>query len=363
VVETALIIGGSNARDLAYATSSLSVETYKLATGGWNLSRENVDKLIPDLKELLSGLPSKTPVIFFWLDNSSFQVASEEGGLIPISKCVPEEDGYHVAGALVMSPEGAMQYAIAQLRRAIAECGYFPVFVVTPWSRYVSQPCCTDAGHVTNFQDPDFLADILRDLNKQKFQLSKSLAPAIVLDGVQLVCGENSTMERKEQTMRAGWASDPVHPDGHIYAKMALNLIEKIAPVTDVPGASISGNRKKHGAQATERRARAAAADSGSRTAEAVMEVRVALAAAAEAAAVGSGNTTAGAAATVVMADPDPDPAEFRIEAQPGRQVERAAPTCLLANEAEGAAAVLPDEAAVHGGFGVYAGRGGYRYN
>ncbi len=39
-VEVALIIGGSNARDLAYATSSLGVETYKLATGGWKLSKE-----------------------------------------------------------------------------------------------------------------------------------------------------------------------------------------------------------------------------------------------------------------------------------------------------------------------------------
>ncbi len=98
---------------------------------------------------------------------------------------------------------------------------------------------------MTNFQDPDFLSDILGDLNKQKFQLREILAPATVLDGVQLVCGENSTMERKEQTMRAGWASDPVHPNGHIYAKMALNLIEKIAPVTDAPGASASGNRKR----------------------------------------------------------------------------------------------------------------------
>jgi hypothetical protein len=32
-----------------------------------------------------------------------------------------------------------------------------------------------------------------------------------------------------EQTLRAGWALDPVHPTGHVYAKMALNLIEKVA--------------------------------------------------------------------------------------------------------------------------------------
>jgi hypothetical protein len=86
--------------------------------------------------------------------------------------------------------------------------------LMSPWTRFVSQPCCAEAGHVTNFQDP-----------KQKFYLRKCLAPATVLDGIQLVCGESSSLERKEQTMRAGWASDPVHPNGHIYAKMALNLM------------------------------------------------------------------------------------------------------------------------------------------
>jgi hypothetical protein len=243
-VETALIIGGSNAKNLAYAASSLGVETYQLVKGGWKVSKESIDRLIPDLKEILSSLPAKTPVVFFCLDNSSFLAASEEGGMVPISKCVPEDDGYHVPGALVVAPERAMKYATSQLRRAIAECGDFPVFVITPWARYASQPCCIDTGHVSNFQDPDFLPDLLRDLNKQKFEFRKSLAPATVLDGIQLVCGENSSMEKKLQTMRAGWASDPVHPNGHIYAKMALNLIEKIA-VSSGPQSAATGGRKR----------------------------------------------------------------------------------------------------------------------
>jgi hypothetical protein len=44
--------------------------------------------------------------------------------------------------------------------------------------------------------------------------------------------------------MRAGRASDPVHPNGHIYAKMALNFIEKIAPAAAIPAAA-TGNRKR----------------------------------------------------------------------------------------------------------------------
>jgi hypothetical protein len=53
----------------------------------------------------MSSLPAGTPIILFCLDNSSFLAASDEGGLVPISKCVPEDDGYHVKGALVVAPE------------------------------------------------------------------------------------------------------------------------------------------------------------------------------------------------------------------------------------------------------------------
>ncbi len=45
-----------------------------------------------------------------------------------------------------------------------------------------------------------------------------------------------------EQTLTAGWAWDPVHPASHVYAKMALNLIEKVATP---PAKSDSRKRKR----------------------------------------------------------------------------------------------------------------------
>jgi hypothetical protein len=100
-------------------------------------------------------------------------------------------------------------------------------------------PCCDIPEHVTNFQDPDFLSQILADLTKLKFSLRKKLSPAIILDGIELVCGAGCSKERVEQTLRAGWASDPVHPNAHIYAKMALNLLEKVS-VASMVGCSKS---------------------------------------------------------------------------------------------------------------------------
>jgi hypothetical protein len=75
---------------------------------------------------------------------------------------------------------------------------------------------------------PGRLCTILSGLTKLKFLLRKKLAPATVLDGIELICGSGCGRERMEQTLRTGWA-DPVHPKPHIYSKMALNLIEKVA--------------------------------------------------------------------------------------------------------------------------------------
>jgi hypothetical protein len=127
-----------------------------IATGGWKITRENIDKLIPDLHELMSGLPIGTPIVWFSMDNSSFLATSEDGGM-------------------------------------------------------------------------EFLSTIISDLTKLKFQLRKKLQPAVIIDGIELACGTGCGREKVEQTLRAGWALDPVHPNGHIYAKMALNLIEKVA--------------------------------------------------------------------------------------------------------------------------------------
>jgi hypothetical protein len=225
-VETAAFVGGSNAKNLSQAAASLGIDSYMLAKSGWKITRENIEKLIPDLKDLMSSLPAGTPIILFCLDNSSFLAASEEGGLAPISKCVPEYDGYHVNGALVVAPD--------LLKRLVMELSEYQIFIVTPITRYISGPCCDAAGHVTNSGDPDFLSSILSGLTKLKFLLRKKLAPAIVIDGVELICGPGCGRERSEQILRTGWA-DPVHPKQHIYSKMALNLIERVAASNNTP--------------------------------------------------------------------------------------------------------------------------------
>ncbi len=101
-----------------------------------------------------------------------------------------------------------------------------------PWPRFVRCPCCSELGHTSNFLDPDFLKSIVSDLNKFLFQLRKLVNPATVLDGLELICGSGYNLEKVRQVVQSGWGDDPVHPHKHTYAKMALNLMEKMSAST-----------------------------------------------------------------------------------------------------------------------------------
>ncbi len=167
-------------------------------------------------------------------DNDDDNDVKSSFNLQHISKCVEGDDGYHVKGALVVAPERAVQHSIDQLKRVVDEFEDYDIFIISPVARYVSGPCC-------NNQDPDFLSTLISDLTKLKFLLKKKLQPAVVLDGIELVCGTGCGREKVEQTLRAGWALDPVHPTSHVYAKMALNLIEKVAN----PGNKAENRKRK----------------------------------------------------------------------------------------------------------------------
>ncbi len=143
-------------------------------------------------------------------------------------------DYCHVKGALVVVPECALQLTMDLLKRLVSELSEYPIFIVSPITRYISGSCCNAEDHVSNSGDPEFLSTILSGLTKLKFVLRKKLAPARVLDGSELVCGTGCGKERAEQILRTGWA-DPVHPKQHIYSKMALNLIERVAAANNTP--------------------------------------------------------------------------------------------------------------------------------
>ncbi len=85
----------------------------------------------------------------------------------------------------------------------------------------------------------------MRDLTKLRYHLRKTFHPTMVIDSMELICGNSYSLEKAEQVISGGWALDPVHPTKHIYAKTALNLMEKVANKRDSLPSSQTQNRKR----------------------------------------------------------------------------------------------------------------------
>ncbi len=139
----------------------------------------------------MSSLPAGTPIILFCLDNSIFLAASEEGGLAPISKCVPEDNGYHVKGALWLLRRNALSNTHLSFWREL----WMNCERVSDLHHLFDHPTTSVGPAAVQkimsaiFSDLEFLSSILSGLTKLKFLLRKKLAPATVLDGIKLIYG------------------------------------------------------------------------------------------------------------------------------------------------------------------------------
>ncbi len=84
---------------------------------------------------------------------------------------------------------------------------------------------------------------LLKDLNRIRLLLKVNFPSQTVVDGMELICGAGFNLEKAESAARFTWISDPVHPSGHTFPKMALNLLEAMAPKGKM--AAPSGRKRK----------------------------------------------------------------------------------------------------------------------
>jgi hypothetical protein len=174
----------------------LGVDTFKIDKGGWKVTSDSVDLLLPDLEEQLSGMPPDTPIVLYCMDNSAFMSVSSDGSMAPLGKTTGGQGGYHAVGKLIVTPDSALANPISNLKRVIEACGEHPVFIISPHFRFVKGPCCYAAGHMSNFGDPGFIREMVKDLSRI-FQLLKKSFPNIkIIEGMELICVRNTTWRR-----------------------------------------------------------------------------------------------------------------------------------------------------------------------
>ncbi len=159
----------------------------------------------------------------------------------PLKKMPEAGPGYHAVGELIIAPDRSLCNPISNLKRLVTACGDWAVFIISPIFRFVLFPCCDTVGHMSNFNDPDYVKNLLKDLNRIRLLLRSNFPSQTVVDGMELICGAGFNLEKAESAARVAKITDPLHPSGHTFAKMALNLLEAMVPsgktslVSDIP--------------------------------------------------------------------------------------------------------------------------------
>jgi hypothetical protein len=147
-----------------------------ITCGGWTITKESVDALIPVLQAKLSELDPSVPVILWCLDSACFRALSSDGDLKNI--CKSATDGkYHVSGELMVTPFSLLSNTLREIDRIVTVCREHKVWVMVS------------------------TVDLLTGVH--------SAAAEVQMDGLYEF-----------------WSNDPVHGDKIAYPKIALGLLD-----------------------------------------------------------------------------------------------------------------------------------------
>ncbi len=149
---------------------------------------------------------------------------------------MPEDDGFHVNGSLVVAPDFFIKNQIELLKILVSYCKGHTVLIMCPVPRYITFRCCDDPGHCTNFDDPAYLATLISDLAQV---ITKAIPEATAVDTLEAIAGQgNKSMYSKVEVVKSCWSQDPVHANLHAYYKLASNTIQMIEGGLKAPSSS-----------------------------------------------------------------------------------------------------------------------------
>jgi hypothetical protein len=92
-----------------------------ITCGGWTITEESVDALIPVLQAKLCGLDLSVPVVLWCLDSACLRALSADSDLKNISKSATDGK-YHVTGELMVTPFSLLSNTLKEIDRIVTNC-------------------------------------------------------------------------------------------------------------------------------------------------------------------------------------------------------------------------------------------------
>jgi hypothetical protein len=212
-----VVIGGGHAEKLADTYRREGASCKYISMPGYRASNIHAGKLKEQLDAVDYG-PSTTFILQMF-DDSFYMSATEEGGLIPLSKDL--DGNLHCFGELVVAPKELQHKVFKQVAEEISKIKNNPIIILAPLPRYREQPCCNNPGHMANRGQAEF-RKILDESVYQSRVNFKDFAFRYGLRNVRTV-GTWSSVKRMVQP----WA-DQIHLTGEGYSLIARAVVEAI---------------------------------------------------------------------------------------------------------------------------------------
>ncbi len=230
----ALIIGASNANRLTAAFTDLGKKVETISGGGWRVTKEAVDTLLPILHAKLDLLDPAASVILWCMDSHFFRQLTASGDLAGISR---GEDGkFHITGKLMITPYSLLREMLAEINRIVDACGKHPVMILEAVPRFLIRSCCMDLQHCADIRgaDPasvDACKKIMEDLASLNERIGDTLQTEqvkMVRTGDLLTGRVDSPIALYMDSLYDLWGSDTVHGDKLAYSKIAIGLLDSL---------------------------------------------------------------------------------------------------------------------------------------
>ena len=223
-----IVLGGSHASRLADKLGSTHPEVVDLSISGLTLTETTVTDMMEEMAAAISDLNGhKITVVAQLYDNSIYKGSDHQGN--PVNP-VKIGRSYHIEGDLqVIDGDSFKELFDTSLPLLKATKGHNLV-VIGPLPRYVTYKCCGDSGHITNYDDDNYIDNVAAGVKERGIQLKNLLRTRRI--GCEIVVplaamGLDGEVPLDDRVRL--WGSDPVHPSGGAYSNLAAKILEKVA--------------------------------------------------------------------------------------------------------------------------------------
>jgi hypothetical protein len=236
-----IIAGASHAARLVGGLAENGLQTVNLTKPGLTFDELTVSKLCTDLKNLKAG-----PEDFLILDpvsNSTFCGTDSKGNHVDPEKV---EGKWHIRGQLVIRSKSYVRTVLKNLSKILDSFPELKILAMLPIPRYVSEKCCSDPEHITNFGSATYLEEISDELEGiddlvRGWAQSRSCAAADTIDYRMVLDEPAADLGKQSLDGSHIWADDPVHAVQAVYTAVSLSVISSI----DELGGDVSEPQRK----------------------------------------------------------------------------------------------------------------------